>query len=285
MEIIQDGTVTLRRAPAARMTAVNPALAIDELGIEIDTGRMKIGPGNWNALQYVDNPNRLAVDAAFTSRFTPLAFAPTGTIAATETHAAIAEVAADALSLAARPPTDAAANEVWGLPGVTPTVAVTTVVLAAGALAYFPVEVDNQTGITLDRVRAEITTAAAATNTVRLVIASADGSWQPTALVLDAGTRAADALAVVEWGSLAQNLARGRYLFALYPTANTTFRCWPANPPGGPWFTTALGANPYIILASRSTGAPASVPNYNALVTGNSPGLRYPIAARWSVNP
>jgi peptidoglycan/xylan/chitin deacetylase (PgdA/CDA1 family) len=71
MEIIQDGTVTLRRAPAARMTAVNPALAIDELGIEIDTGRMKIGPGNWNALQYVDNPNRLAVDAAFTSRFRP----------------------------------------------------------------------------------------------------------------------------------------------------------------------------------------------------------------------
>ena len=46
--------IQLRRGSAQEWSNVNPTLAIGELGIEIDTGRIKIGDGvtTWNTLKY-----------------------------------------------------------------------------------------------------------------------------------------------------------------------------------------------------------------------------------------
>ena len=46
--------IQLRRGSAQEWANVNPTLAIGELGIEIDTGRIKIGDGitAWNSLRY-----------------------------------------------------------------------------------------------------------------------------------------------------------------------------------------------------------------------------------------
>ena len=47
--------IQLRRGDAADWTSANPLLAEGELGIELDTIKIKIGNGidNWNALAYV----------------------------------------------------------------------------------------------------------------------------------------------------------------------------------------------------------------------------------------
>ena len=46
--------IQLRRGSAQEWSNVNPTLALGELGIEIDTGRIKIGDGvtTWNSLKY-----------------------------------------------------------------------------------------------------------------------------------------------------------------------------------------------------------------------------------------
>ena len=46
--------IQLRRGSAQEWSNINPTLAIGELGIEIDTGRIKIGDGvtSWNSLKY-----------------------------------------------------------------------------------------------------------------------------------------------------------------------------------------------------------------------------------------
>lgn len=46
--------VQLRRGTAAQWTSANPLLAEGELGLELDSGKFKVGNGtqNWNALSY-----------------------------------------------------------------------------------------------------------------------------------------------------------------------------------------------------------------------------------------
>ena len=46
--------VQFRRGTAAQWTSANPLLAEGELGLELDTGKFKVGNGtqNWNALVY-----------------------------------------------------------------------------------------------------------------------------------------------------------------------------------------------------------------------------------------
>jgi len=47
--------IQIRNGTAAEWTAANPVLAVGELGVEYDTGKMKIGNGvaNWATLIYV----------------------------------------------------------------------------------------------------------------------------------------------------------------------------------------------------------------------------------------
>ena len=54
--------IQLRRGSAQEWANVNPTLAIGELGIEIDTGRIKIGDGvtSWNSLKYERPPESIS---------------------------------------------------------------------------------------------------------------------------------------------------------------------------------------------------------------------------------
>ena len=55
--------IQLRRDGAQQWANVNPILAQGELGIEIDTSRLKIGDGvtSWNSLKY-ERPIKGAID-------------------------------------------------------------------------------------------------------------------------------------------------------------------------------------------------------------------------------
>jgi hypothetical protein len=77
--------IQLRRDVAAAWTSRNPTLAVGEEGLELDTGRRKVGDGAtaWNGLPYSGS----AIGATFT---------PGGTIAATNVQAAVAEAAFEA---------------------------------------------------------------------------------------------------------------------------------------------------------------------------------------------
>ena len=108
----------------------------------------------------------------------------------------------------------------YSVPGVD-AVAVSSVVLTANNDRYEPIIV--VTPITLDRLAVEVTAASAGGTTIRLAIFTAGPDWQPTALVIDAGTVAADANAIVT-ATINQALAAGRYLFALNSDAGPTLR-------------------------------------------------------------
>ncbi|MFM0163805.1 hypothetical protein PQR39_25760 [Paraburkholderia sediminicola] len=53
-----QGTVQFRRGNAADWTALNPILAESEMGVELDTGHIKIGDGvtAWTSLAYGFTP-------------------------------------------------------------------------------------------------------------------------------------------------------------------------------------------------------------------------------------
>jgi hypothetical protein len=207
----------------------------------------------------------LAADAAFADQYAPI----------------------DGVSLYGRPPTDISANQSWGmLPGQIISATVGTTVYAGGALTYIPFVVDHPAGITLDSLMIEVTTAATAGSTARIVIANADSSWQPTALVVELSTMAIDAPAQVSLTSIGQSLPRGRYLLGIRTSANATLRRVGIQTPDGPWMAPAgWGTSPFVILAQRATSNPETVPNYNSITVGSTPGLLSPFMARWTVNP
>lgn len=96
----------------------------------------------------------------------------------------------------------------YNIPGID-FLNVSTTAIATDTLRYGPMFV--QTPITIDRIACEVTTAAAAGKLIRMGIYNADTNWQPTSLVLDAGTVAADTLGVKAI-TINQALPVGRYL-------------------------------------------------------------------------
>jgi len=76
--------INQRRDTAANWATANPVLQLGEVGWETDTRKAKLGNGStaWNALPYAVKPGT-AADTTFT---------PTGSVAATDVQAAIAEV-------------------------------------------------------------------------------------------------------------------------------------------------------------------------------------------------
>ena len=56
-QVILDSQIQLRNDTAAAWKAANPVLLKGEIGIEIDTRKIKIGDGisNWNALRYISD--------------------------------------------------------------------------------------------------------------------------------------------------------------------------------------------------------------------------------------
>lgn len=91
--------IQLRRGTAAAATAANPVLASGEVGVEIDTGRIKVGNGvtAWNSLAYVDATAVAGLlahleDTTDAHDATAVSFVPAGSIAATSVQAAIEEL-------------------------------------------------------------------------------------------------------------------------------------------------------------------------------------------------
>lgn len=105
------------------------------------------------------------------------------------------------------------ATSLWMIPGVE-RVSVGTAGHSTNVIRYSPFLVT--TSLTIDAFGYEVTTASSAGATFRLGIYNANTHWQPTSLVVDAGTGAADSTGVktIVLGSPI-TLAPGRYLNAM----------------------------------------------------------------------
>lgn len=108
----------------------------------------------------------------------------------------------------------------YSIPGVDITT-VATLALVANTVRYEPFLV--VTPITLDQLACEVTSSGAGGTTCRMGIYNADSNWQPTTLVLDAGTVTADSNAIKAI-SVNQTLTPGRYLFAINSDGAPTMR-------------------------------------------------------------
>lgn len=136
------------------------------------------------------------------------------------------------------------------MPGMKAVTQITTVTLSANVIRYEPRIVP--TPITIDALVIEVTTANGATSTARLGIYNADGDWQPTTLVLDAGTVATDTTTGAGVRTLVLGaplaLAAGRYLLAINTDATPALR----NLRGGFDFALTTGANAQITAMTVS---------------------------------
>lgn len=155
------------------------------------------------------------------------------------------------------------------IPGVSP-VSVSTQALVADRLYYEPVRV--ATPITLDQLRIEVTTAAAASTVARLGIYEADTDWQPTDLVLDAGTVAIDSPGV-KTASISQALSPGRYLFTMHLNGAPSVRVIRGDI-GGDGVLAAVGTNPLFVSLTLITAyatLPSTGLDWDTATGGNLP--------------
>ena len=141
------------------------------------------------------------------------------------------------------------ANGNYTVPGVAITgLNGTTQAIGANQVNYYPILV--QSTITLDQLACEVTSAATAGKLLRLGIYNADSDWQPTTLVVDAGTAAADSTGVKTF-TINQQLARGRYVLALVSDGAPVMRGYRGYMPF--WgLSSALGANAAVVQAYGS---------------------------------
>lgn len=107
------------------------------------------------------------------------------------------------------------------LPGVE-LAAIATDSFGTGNIIYMPIYVTAP--LTFSSMLLEVTTAASAGATARLGVYNADTNWQPTSLVIDAGTVATDSTGVKTATVSTTTLLPGRYLLALTVSASATFR-------------------------------------------------------------
>lgn len=161
----------------------------------------------------------------------------------------------------------------FSLPGVEPTT-VTTFAMAANQVRYAPILVI--TPITIDQLAIEVTSAGAGGTTARLGIYNADTSWQPTTLVVDAGTVAVDSTGVKTAG-ISTTLQPGRYLTAINTDGAPTVR----TVRGGAHYmglNTSLGASSFNIsmLATQTYAAfPATATAPTTVGSGGNPFQHY----------
>jgi hypothetical protein len=127
------------------------------------------------------------------------------------------------------------------MPGVE-ALSATTLAITANVMYYAPILVT--TSITIDQLQLVVTVAGAAGKLVRMGIYNADTDWQPTSLVLDAGTVLVDTTGVKSI-SISQVLPPGRYITALVSDGTPTLRSLRA---GARYtgYVLSTGANPYI---------------------------------------
>lgn len=95
--------IQFRRGTAASWTSTDPTLAISELGLETDTGKIKIGDGvtAWSARPYIDAAALAHIaDTSAAHAAASIASTPAGTLAATDVQAALNELDTEKAPLA-----------------------------------------------------------------------------------------------------------------------------------------------------------------------------------------
>ena len=134
------------------------------------------------------------------------------------------------------------------IPGIEPSGSSTSA-LAANRIYYEPILV--VTAITLDQIVIEVGPAGAASTTARLGIYNANADWQPTTLVLDAGTVAVDSVGI-KTITINQALPAGRYLLAVWSNGAPSLRfARGGNRYAG--YNNALGSNAFIIAMYKDS--------------------------------
>ena len=169
------------------------------------------------------------------------------------------------------------------LPGVHGIRAVQTIVVTADQVRYHPHVVEYP--LQIDQLIIEVTSAGAGSTTARLGLYHADNEFQPTALVVDAGTVAVDSTGkkAITLGTV-ELLSPGRYVTAFNSDGTPTIRTAQYN--SGDWggVTDDLGAN-HFVLALRATQTYAVFPDpglaYTEAQIGNA-GLAYGVYMRVS---
>lgn len=154
----------------------------------------------------------------------------------------------------------------YSIPGVEASSA-GTFAISANTIRYAPIYVT--TPITIDQMAIEVTTGGAASTTARLGIYNADLDWQPTSLVVDAGTVAVDSTGV-KIASVNVTLPPGRYLLALNSDGAPTLR----RVLGGAMFlgyANTLGASPFIVIPN-TTQTYGVLPNPGTAISNISSG-------------
>lgn len=138
------------------------------------------------------------------------------------------------------------------IPGVALS-AVSTAVLSANQDRYTPVEIF--TPITLDQLAIEVTTASGAGTTIRMAIYAQGIDGNPGALIVDAGTVAADSTGV-KAASINTTLQPGRYLLAINSDSTPTVRCVRGTTRHG-WIDPSLGGALFVrqLRANRTYAA------------------------------
>jgi hypothetical protein len=154
----------------------------------------------------------------------------------------VTELAADVIPRGRYNP---AGTPQWSVPGV--------VFSSQGTTAY-AINTDQfqpflvSTPLVVDRLVTEVTGASGSAGSLgRLALYHADPSWQPTALVVDAGTHATDSTGVYAL-TVATTLLPGRYLTAQNSNgANATFRTYRGGLAlSGGQIINTMGTNPLI---------------------------------------
>ena len=95
--------IQFKRGTAASWTSTDPTLAIGELGLETDTGKMKIGDGvtAWSARPYIDAAAVAHIaDSSAAHAASAVASTPAGSLAATDVQAALNELDTEKAPLA-----------------------------------------------------------------------------------------------------------------------------------------------------------------------------------------
>lgn len=160
----------------------------------------------------------------------------------------------------------------YQLPGVT-TLSTTTATLTGGTLVYCPIKVEKT--ITVDQIALEVTSLVSG-NQARVGIYNADGTWQPTTLVVDGGLIDTGTNGV-KTASISATLTSGFYLLAFHSNNSSTgFRIFRSNTLSQ--IHVNLGSSPWIGRLSKATAfAPLANPGvaWDTIGTTNAGGLEY----------
>lgn len=167
----------------------------------------------------------------------------------------------------------------YGIPSAN-FITVGTSALTVNSIRYIPFYVAHP--ITLSQIQFEVTSAPASNANVRIGIYRSDSSYQPTTLVIDAGsTSVASAFTGLKNVAIIQSLSIGWHLIAVNCDVTMGVRTFVAS---SPIVSTTMGTTPFVqrFDVSSTFGAFAGTGVVWTTTNNSASGLQYPLAVQWS---